>query len=270
MAGDWVKMRCALQHDPKVIAVGRFIHALPSFSNWLSMGTVDAMPMCNAALRYIVTGALHVTWSAANEHAKNGAIAGATLEWIDLVTGITGFGQAMESVGWAAIEDGSLLFPKFDYNNTSSSERVRKFRERQKQSGNGYSNALQKRDVTLQKRVEKRRVEKRVSTNVDTKYSADFIRFWEAFPPGRKAKKFNTFKAWKSAITRADPEAIIAAAIEYASSDAGRGEFVSGPEPWLNGNRWDDDRAAWADRSRQVTTSPKRKLADLFTSGGAR
>jgi hypothetical protein len=269
MAGDWVKMRCALQHDPKVIAVGRFIHALPSFSNWLSIGTVESMPVCNAALRYIVTGALHVTWSAANEHAKNGTIVGATLEWIDLVTGISGFGQAMQSVGWATIEDGSLQFPKFDSNNTSSAERVRKFRERQRQVSKGNSNALLKRDVTLQETPEKRRVEKRVSTNVDTKYPADFLRFWEAFPAGRKTKKPNALKAWKAAVQRTDPETIIAAAIEYAASDAGRGEFVSGPEPWLNGNRWDDDRAAWADR-RQPNGPPKRKLADLFTSGGSR
>ncbi len=269
MAGDWVKMRCALQHDPKVIAVGRFIHALPSFSNWLSVGTVEAMPMCNAALRYIVTGALHVTWSAANEHAKDGVIVGASLDWIDLVTGITGFGRAMESVGWATIEDNSLLFPKFDYNNTSGAERVRKFRERQKQKSNGYSNG--QRNVTCNvTETPKRREEKRREEKKKSNYPADFLRFWEAFPSGRKAKKGNALKAWKSAIAKADPETIIAAALEYAASHKGQSEFVSGPEPWLNGNCWDDDRAAWADRSRQSPLPAKRKLADLFTSGGNR
>lgn len=259
MAGDWIKMRCALQHDPKVIAIGRFVEALPTFSPWLSTGTIERMPISDGALRYIVTGALHVTWSVANEHAKSGVIAGATLEWIDLVTGINGFGNAMESVGWARIEDNSLLFPKFSDNNTSSAERVRKWRERQKVKGNGTRNVTETvtGNVTVRAREEKRRED--ISTNVDNKYPPDFLRFWQAFPPGRKAKKYNALKAWKAATKRADPEVIIAAALEYAASDAGRGEFVSGPEPWLNGNRWDDDRAAWVDRKQGNSAAPVRR-----------
>lgn len=77
--------------------------------------------------------------------------------------------------------------------------------------------------------------------------SADdsFERFWKAFPSGRKQKPGNARAKWAKAITKADPEVIIAAAAEYAASPVGQGKFVSGPEPWLNAEQWNDDRAAW-------------------------
>jgi hypothetical protein len=158
VAGDWIKMRCALMHDPKVIAIGRFIQAQPGFAEWLSSGAISEMPLCDTALRYIVTGALHVTWSVTNEHAKNGAIEGASLEWIDLVTGIRGFGEAMQEAGWARLDDDRLVFPKFDANNTSSAERVRKWREKQRQKCNvtetRYGSATCNVTVTQEKRRE--------------------------------------------------------------------------------------------------------------------
>ncbi len=72
-----------------------------------------------------------------------------------------------------------------------------------------------------------------------------FERFWNEFPRGRRTKKGDARKAWKTAIKRADPEVIIAAATEYTASPTGQGRYVLGPEPWLNGDCWEDDREAW-------------------------
>jgi len=38
----------------------------------------------------------------------------------------------MESVGWASIIDGCLVFPKFDANNTSAAERQQRYRQKLK------------------------------------------------------------------------------------------------------------------------------------------
>ena len=65
------------------------------------------------------------------------------------------------------------------------------------------------------------------------------------FPRGRKTKKGKCFPAWKRAIERESYEHIIQCAEEYAQSPLGQSQYVSGPEPWLNGDRWDDDRVAW-------------------------
>lgn len=72
-----------------------------------------------------------------------------------------------------------------------------------------------------------------------------FSRFWKSFPSIRKTGKRKAQEAFAKACKRADAETIIAAAAEYAASEVGRGEFCKGPTPWLNGDCWLDDRAAW-------------------------
>lgn len=290
MAGDWIKMRCSLTNDPKVVAIGRLIEQQPHFPEWLSCNSVSEMPVCYMALRYIVTGALHVTWCTANEHARNGVVPCAGLDWIDLVTGIAGFGKAMESVGWAAIENGNLVFPKFDDNNTSGAERMRKWREKQKQKrdahGNSNSDVSRSATVTSQVTLEKRREEKnreigtsyQSNTNMSAdadisssrpKYSPEFIRFWDAFPRLRRTGKGNAWKAWKLAIRKAAAEEIIAAAAEYAASEVGRGQYVKGPAPWLTGEHWQDDRTAWSPSlARRVSQVPTDEDDATWNAGG--
>lgn len=95
------------------------------------------------------------------------------------------------------------------------------------------------------------------------KYSADFERFWDAFPPGRKTDKGRAFKAWQSAIHRALPEMIITAALEYADSPVGRGDYVKQPATWLNGDCWNDDRASWQRSTKQVPNRTNNTLAAM-------
>lgn len=72
-----------------------------------------------------------------------------------------------------------------------------------------------------------------------------FEQFWKSFPPTRKHAKGKARIAWAKAITKATPEEIIVATVDYAASPVGRSEFAKGPEPWLNGECWLDDRASW-------------------------
>lgn len=79
-------------------------------------------------------------------------------------------------------------------------------------------------------------------------YTEDFESFWKVYPPQRKKSKPGAFEAWLKAVQRADPQKIIAAAIEFAASPKGKSlKWCPGPEPWLNQDRWDDDRAVWQD-----------------------
>lgn len=86
------------------------------------------------------------------------------------------------------------------------------------------------------------------SSAPDRNYSADFLRFWEIFPAVRKGSKPVAWKAWCGAVFRATPEEIITAATEFAESDLAKTEFCPGPAPWLNQDRWDDDRRSWQRR----------------------
>ena len=80
-------------------------------------------------------------------------------------------------------------------------------------------------------------------TTVD--YTAEFLEFWSAYPPIRKGSKSDAFRAWTGALKHATPEALIAAATEYALSARGRGPFSKMPSSWLNGRCWEDDRTFW-------------------------
>jgi hypothetical protein len=82
-------------------------------------------------------------------------------------------------------------------------------------------------------------------TNGARVYSEPFKRFWGIYPSIRRGAKPVAWEAWQSAITRADAETIIAAATEFAASELGRCQFCPGPAPWLNQDRWEDDRSAW-------------------------
>lgn len=83
-----------------------------------------------------------------------------------------------------------------------------------------------------------------------------FEEFWKAFPPGRKRDKGGARKAWKSAVKKCQPDALVEAAAEYAASDQGRGEFVKMPSSWLNGECWADDREAWTSKGTTSRGSP--------------
>ena len=89
-------------------------------------------------------------------------IAGALISVIDDIADLPGFGEAMESVGWARQEKNRLVLPRFfaQYNvepakdeKEKNAERQRRFREKSNGSRNG--------DVTLHSnaRIEKSRVE---------------------------------------------------------------------------------------------------------------
>ena len=98
-------------------------------------------------------------------------------------------------------------------------------------------------------------------------YSEDFEAFWKAFPSGRKSAKKAAYQAWEKAVKDCDPQTIINAATDYAASDVGCGEYVKGPQPWLNQGCWEDDRDAWKAKRPSANGKPEPKYKDL-TAGG--
>ena len=90
-------------------------------------------------------------------------------------------------------------------------------------------------------------------------YSTDFERFWSVFPAERKRSKADAYRAWKLHVTGDIVEVVIAAAAEYSESDEGRCKYVAGPAPWLNQERWEDDRRAW---DRTVKDMPEAEVQE--------
>jgi hypothetical protein len=78
MSMDWLKIRCSLATDPRVLTIA---------------AEVDR-PVC------AVVGALVILWSAASTHSTEGTLPRATPRSVDLMVGIDGFAAALVSVDW--------------------------------------------------------------------------------------------------------------------------------------------------------------------------
>lgn len=77
-------------------------------------------------------------------------------------------------------------------------------------------------------------------TNGGVRVLDRFEEFWDAWP--KRSEKPSALEAWSEAVGRADPHAIVAAAIAYRDNP-GRPEprFVPKPANWLRNDGWNDD-----------------------------
>ena len=180
---------------------------------------------------------------------------------IDDVVGVTRFTEAMRAAGWIDEKDGMVRFPNFDRQNGQPAKQRALAADRKRRSRDAESRSGHARRVTKTGLDEKRGEEIDIASAISP-YSPPFESFWAAFPEGRKKAKGTAFKAWKATIKKVSPELLIAAAVEYAASNEGRGEFVKMPSTWLNGECWNDDRAAWARNQSEPATALQRKQAE--------
>jgi len=90
----------------------------------------------------------------------------------------------------------------------------------------------------------------------------DFERFWKVYPPTRKRSPGDARKAFAKAIKICKPAVIIAAAAEFSLSPEGLSSKCPGPAPWLNQERWADDREAWnrGDDENGAKTTQQKKI----------
>lgn len=176
---DWIKMRSGLLTNPKVIRMAKLLASNPEFLQWLSRGlglsrdvTRDEMRDVTFVTR-VTVGSLLSVWASVNDAANQaGFLKGISLSDIDDMAGVPGFGDAMGAVGWAEEGDDGTFFPNFDEHNSvakqrvgegktakTSAERMREFRQRQRENRDVTSDASQLRDVTRHSdgREEKRR-----------------------------------------------------------------------------------------------------------------
>ena len=110
MAGDWIKMRTALAHDPAVIAM-----ALDLDKN-----------------EFEVVGMLHHIWSWADSQSQDGHIKRVTEKWLDRFVHCDGFSKSMESAKWLVISSDGIEFPNFGKHNGESAKKRAEAAERQR------------------------------------------------------------------------------------------------------------------------------------------
>lgn len=166
MAGDWMKIELELPDKPEV-------HAIAGILN------IDSDS---------VVGKLVRVWQWFNKHTTDGNAHGVTFSLPDRISGVSGFGEAMQFVGWLEQHDKTLHMPKFERHTSESAKqraltarRVNKHKVKSNDEGNDAG-------VTLAlPREEKRREEK---INTKSKASALATRLPADWEPSEKEIEF--------------------------------------------------------------------------------
>lgn len=101
MAGDWLKMRTNLWEDPRV----------------------DAICERLSILEATAVGGLFRLWAIADGHSLDGRLPKMTKAGVDRKTGIAGFGEAVEAIGWVTFDNDGATIVRFDEHNGKSAKR---------------------------------------------------------------------------------------------------------------------------------------------------
>ncbi len=171
MAGDWIKMRCELGHDPDVIQIAA------------SLGIDE----------FAVVGRLHAVWSWLDQHSENGTNVRIVSAYLDRLTACPGFADAMRTVGWLDGRDGNLTFPGYETHNGDTAKR-RSLETKRKRVQRDKRPAESGTNVPPDAGPEKRREEKSTLSSIEDKdplpfQSHDFVMFWGNWEQHRKEKK---------------------------------------------------------------------------------
>lgn len=90
-----------------------------------------------------------------------------------------------------------------------------------------------------------------------------FEEFWKEYP--RKVDRAKAMRAFKSALTRATFEEILAGAIAYRNDSQRKPEFTKYPSTWLNADSWENEIAPSAD-SEALRRAQERRRAEKEAS----
>ena len=142
MAGDWVKIEKVTPEKPEVEGIADILDIDP-----------DA-----------VFGKLFRLWAWFDDHTTDGNATSVTKKLVDRKTGVNGFAEAMQRVGWLSESGGILSLPNFDRHNGKTAKKralTAKRVAKSKQKSNADTNADTNAEVTPSAlpREEKRREE---------------------------------------------------------------------------------------------------------------
>jgi hypothetical protein len=142
MAGDWVKFEVDTFEKPEVIKIADDL----------------GIPEEHAA------GCLLKVWCWFDKQSRDGHVNSVTEKYIDRVTNVTGFAQAMQSVGWLITSNEGLSLPNFDRHNGKSakSRALASDRKRKERSRNERDSCVTREEKRRVKENTKRKSESKI------------------------------------------------------------------------------------------------------------
>ena len=179
-------------------------------------GICDAIG-CNEAP---VIGALYWLWASADQHTDSGFLPGLTIRGIDRKTGVEGFGEALQKVGWLVVDEEGVRIPKFDDHNSESAKKraadakrkanVRNVSAKSPQQS-GQTADKKRRNAELEKEKEKEKsksinkfkrpkVEEIAAYCLERKNSVDAQTFFDHYEANGWLRGKNKIKDWKACV----------------------------------------------------------------------
>lgn len=246
MADDWIPWTANLTQKPEVVRMARrLVGAL-----------VDAGASTGAIHRRALAATLMEVWAAARAVSTDGRVVGWSVEYLDELTGIRGFGEAMLAEKWIVQIPDGIEFTRWErWNSNGAKHRLGKGKRQAKWRAGVDGRVDGGASTEASTREEKRREE--IDTPLPPKgagrarrsrraviYTPAFEEAWAAYP--RREGKASAARAYETAVASAATGTILEAVKAFAASPAGRrGRYTPHFATWLNGQRWTDDRAAW-------------------------
>jgi hypothetical protein len=295
MATEWIKMRRGLRHDPKVIAMSRYLYDDPDFMRWwqnhdenvtshvcVTSRVTERVTFANVT-RVTVCALLDV-WSALNGSiSSDGKASFLCLQDIDKIAEIPCIGSAMKLVGWVIENnDGSLMFPNFHEHNSTvkdrekvaktAAERAKEYRDRKREK----ETVTASRHVTLDKiRLDKSI--KRVSNDTllseksnETKNLIESV--WMDFPSQARERSSKTKFAdeWQKIPKDRKPsiETLKSAIQGWSQSQKWISGYAEGVHLWLKNFQWENVPESMSDAKKGASMQDliggrKRDVIDL-------
>ena len=197
MAGDWIKWTKGLSRKREVVAISARL----------------------GVSRYEVAARLMDVWEWADENTADGDVASVTKSFLDDIAGVTGFSDAMTSVGWLLDSGDGLHFPNFQRHNGQSAkqraltaDRMRKHRTTALRSERNkiVTREEKRRDTTIPISLSSQKSKFKKPNVVDVAIFCtelklkidpqDFCDYYEA--QGWRLSNGNAMKDWQAAVRR--------------------------------------------------------------------
>lgn len=213
MAGDWLKIEGSTPDKPEVFEIAAMLKITPA----------EAF------------GRLFLVWRFFDQHTENGNAVNVTSAYLDHVSGVSGFANAMQTVGWLdAGDDGSYgaSLPNFDRHNGKTAKAraltAKRVATHKQRSTNG---------VVTQPPLP-REEKRRDITPIPP--SGAFLRFWTAWPKSqRKQAQGKCWTLWR----QKDFDQVAPAILEHVESLKASDDWQRGYSPlpytYLNQKRWE-------------------------------
>jgi hypothetical protein len=201
MSDDWIKYRVGLPTNPRVIKIAGILRK---------------------PIPHIV-GSLMAFWAIGDKHTTDGVLDGYTPDVVDDMIGLRGFAEALRTVGWLEVGDGSVTIPDFDeHNSQSAKRRASKAKDMERYRCRSVDNARPQNDHKLtterppEKEEEKEQSKKKTKTGAapplgvfpDVLDTPEFRAAWAEYEANRReigyakltprgqSKKFKDFVEW--------------------------------------------------------------------------